>query len=58
MNQSPVSLDLPNYFTNPNAVCTYISCDIVDNLGNPLSWITSAYLSGSSCIFNFTITQI
>ncbi len=57
-NPISVTLDIANYFTCPTGVCTYISCDIVDSSGNSISWITGASLSGNSCTFSVTTTNI
>ncbi len=53
-----VTLDIANYFSCPTGVCTYNSCDIVDSSGISISWITGASLSGNSCTFSVTTTNI
>ena len=57
-NPTSVTLEIPNYFTCPTGVCTYISCDIVNSSGNSISWITGASFSGNSCTFSVATTNI
>ena len=58
VNPTSVVLDIANYFDNPAGACTYTSCDIIDGSGNPINWITGASLSGNSCTFSVTTTNI
>ena len=52
-----VNLDIANYFDNPTGVCSYQSCSIVDSLGNPITWIFGASLSGNLCSFSILIKE-
>ncbi len=58
VNPISVTLDIANYFTFLTGVCTYRSCDIVDESENSISWITGASFSGNSCTFSVTTTNI
>ena len=52
-----VTLNISNYFDTPTGVCFYEFCDIVDIVGNPISWITGSSLSESSCSFSILIKE-
>jgi hypothetical protein len=51
-NLYPTTLNFGHYFENPTGFCTYTQCNIVDDSGNPISWLVAVSLSGNICSFN------
>jgi hypothetical protein len=58
VNPALGSVEVTNYFDNPYGVCTYTSCEIIDGSENTINWITGASLTGNSCTFSVTTTNI
>ena len=58
VNPTSVVLDITNYFDNPTGVCTYTSCDIIDDSGNIINWITGTSLSVNSLTFSVSISAV